>query len=242
MDPRELRAHIRSTYFALRTGMAALALALPWLLWIGGRLFAGLPLQASMSAYYHGGGGAMRDELVGILVAISLFLVLYRGFTRFEDWALNLAGLLLAGVALVPMPWDCGDSCGGFSLHGAMAVLFFLTLAYVCIFRASDTLGLIPDRDQARRFRSAYRWLGAGMVASPLVAVILTFLLQPRLQARSTVFFVEAAGVYVFAIYWIVKSREIALTDSEGLALDGKLATRSYRAADLFKPISVDRA
>jgi hypothetical protein len=63
-----------------------------------------------MSAYYHSGGGAMRDEFVGILFAVGAFLCLYKGFTTFE-YALNLAGAFVIGVAAFPMEWNCGTSC-----------------------------------------------------------------------------------------------------------------------------------
>lgn len=90
MEAGKLRSHISATYYTLRKGLAVLALALPWVLWIGGHIFSDLPLQASMSAYYHAGGGVMRDAFVGIMFAVSFFLVLYKGFTYFENHAFNL--------------------------------------------------------------------------------------------------------------------------------------------------------
>lgn len=241
MKNKALQDHIAATYLTLRIGIAVLAIALPFILWIGGHVRADLPLQGSMSAYYHGGTGAMRDEFVGVLFAVGAFLYLYKGFTTLENYALNLAGVFIVGVAIFPMEWECGDSCKGFSLHGVCAVLFFLSIAYVCIFRASDTLELISDKDKVKRYKKSYKLLGMGMLASPAIAVLLTFFLQPHSEAKSTVFFVEAAGVLIFAWYWILKSREIHLSNAEKAALEGRLATRQYRAADTFKEISVDR-
>jgi hypothetical protein len=103
MKPKHLQAHITASYTTLRIGMGVLAIVLPFLLWIAGHLLADLPLQGSMSAYYHAGGGAVRDGFVGALFAIGVFLMLYKGFTAFENWALNLAGGFLLIVALVPM-------------------------------------------------------------------------------------------------------------------------------------------
>lgn len=242
MNSIELKEHITSTYVSLRIGIALLALFLPFLLWIGGHIFAGLPLQQSMSAYYHAGSGAMRDVFVGVLITVGFFIFLYRGFTTFENQALNLAGLLLVGVAIFPMEWDCGSSCSRFSLHGTFAVLFFFSVAYVCIFRASDTLGLISDETEIARYKKTYRLLGVGMVIAPAIAVILTLLLQPHSEVRSTVFFVELFCVLIFASYWIVKSREIARSNCEQDACEGKLSTHQYQAADMFNQISVVRA
>ena len=180
MEGKNLRDHVVATYLTLRIGVAALALALPLLLSVGGLLLADLELQTSMSAYYHAGYGAMRNVFPGVLIAVAAFLVLYKGFTAFENWALNLAEVFLIGVALVPMEWNC-KTCSGFSAHGTFAVLFFLAIAYVCIFRAWDTLGLIRDKDRASAYQRFYRLMGWGMIASPAIAVALTFVLQPQI-------------------------------------------------------------
>lgn len=216
------------TYFALRVGMGVLAAALPLLLWLGGRLGDAEPLRCSMSAYYH--SPTMRDTFVGALVAIGVFLYLYKGFSRQENWALNLAGVLAIGIAMVPTGPGCGESGGPFTVHGTFAVLFFLSIAYVCVFRAPDTLSLIRDTRQAKQFRDAYRGLGALMVLSPVVAAALTFLLQREARDRSVVFFVEALAVFTFATYWLVKSREMSATDAERLALERKLKPASSAA------------
>ena len=227
---------MQATYRALRWGVVILGLALPWILWLGGRLLAGEHLQASMSDYYH---TVMRDEFVGVLFAVGALLVLYRGYTRLENVALNLGGLFLAGVALFP---NAGPGrAGGLTLHGTLAVLFFASIAYVCVFRAADTLGLMHDEVRERRFRTAYRALGGAMLLSPLAAALLAAVLQPGPGARSLIFFVEAAGVYVFVAYWIVKSVEIGLTGSEALALAGRLVTPVHGARDLFRRIPVQR-
>jgi hypothetical protein len=201
---------------------------------------ADLPLQGSMSAYYHSGDGAMRDVFVGLLFTVGALLGLYKGFTTLEDQALNLAGVLIALVALVPMEWDCGDACTRVSWHGAFAISFFLCIAYVAIFRASDILSLIPDAARANRYKKAYRRIGWAMAISPIAAALLSYLLQPDSEARSTIFFVELAGVLAFSAYWWVKSREIAQSNAERTAAEGKLTVRQYRAADLFRHIPVE--
>ena len=89
-DAAQLQRHMSGTYFSLRVGMGVLAAALPPLLWLGGRLGDGEPLRCSMSAYYY--SATMRDTFVGTLVAVGVFLYLYKGFSRQENWALNLAG------------------------------------------------------------------------------------------------------------------------------------------------------
>lgn len=235
---KDLQKHIAATYTTLRLGIAVLAIALPFVLWIGGYFRAGESLAQSMSAYYYVGKGVMRDEFVGVLFAVGAFLYLYKGYTKLENYALNLAGIFLVGVAVFPMEWACGDACGKYSPHGTFAVLFFVCIAYVCIFRASDTLSLIADPLKVARYKRMYRVIGAGMIAAPAAAVVLTTVLDQR-PANSTVFFVEAAGVLVFASYWILKSREIALSNSERAALEGKLAAPEPGVAGAFKQAPV---
>ncbi len=100
MKTKDFSNHISATYKALRLGVALIAFAFPLILWIGGHIHASLPLQGSMSAYYHAGDalhpgqGVMRNEFVGILFAVGTILFLYQGISRLEDYALNLAGVL----------------------------------------------------------------------------------------------------------------------------------------------------
>ena len=240
MKRKDLPGHVRATYFALRIGIAALGIALPFVLAIGGKILAGLELQDSMSAYYHGGGGVMRDEFVGVLCAVGAFLYLYKGYTVLENVALNFAGVFAVGVALFPMQWNCAGPCGRFSLHGSCAVLFFLCIAYVCIFRASDTLSLLENGELARRYRRVYRLLGTAMVLLPLGIFLSSFFQGPS-QSGSWVFFVEAAAVLVFGTYWLVKSREIYRSHSERSALEGRLTVRQVTPRDIVRDITVER-
>lgn len=240
MKDDELEKHITATYTNLRLGMALLALLFPFLLWFGGYWRVGAPLEGSMSAYYHAHDGAMRDVFVGVLVAIGAFLYLYKGFTNLENVALNLAGLFAIGIAMFPMEWDCGDACRKITEHGTCAGLFFLCIAYVCLFRASDTLTLLKDPARIRRYKRTYRFLGIMMVASPLIAMLLTIFFPS--PTDSTVFFVEAIAVLTFATYWRVKSNEIAATDAERRAARGELHVAAHGATDVFKttPMVID--
>ena len=111
-DPQDI---IVSTYFSLRAVLAIVAVLLPPVLYIWGRLH-GVSLQYSMSAYYHadgaglscpGGHGVARDLFVGGLFAVAGLLYVYRGVTRFENWTLNTAAILAAAIGLFPMPIQC---------------------------------------------------------------------------------------------------------------------------------------
>lgn len=208
----EILANISASYFMLRRGMALIAFAFPVVLWIGGGVGE---LQGSLSAYYHAEGGRMRDVFVGVLWAIGTFLLLYRGYSTREDWALNGAGVAAMVVALAPTDWphDAPRTATGLTHYGAAAA-FFLLAAYVCMFRSGDTLRLMRDAARAAMFRATYRLLGLLMALLPLT-VWAVHLLLPRREEPAVLFFVEAAGLYVFATFWTVKSREIAALERQ---------------------------
>lgn len=208
-----LQKHILSTYVTLRIGIAVLALMFPSTLVFGG-FSMDIPLQNSMSAYYHAivNNHSMRDFFVGILFAIGVFLYLYKGYSKQEDYALNLAGASAIGVALIPMQWNCGDVCSSISLHGICAFMLFIGVAYVCIWCASDTLDELKNKAQEQRYRKIYLLLGIGMILAPVIAWLLTVIFK---KFYAYTYIAEAVGIVIFAIYWIVKSGELASTKSE---------------------------
>ena len=232
----DLQKHIVKTYNRLRVGIGLLAIALPLILVIGGFVGYRLPLQDSISAYYHAfvptsqppalfdmaGNGVMRNWFVGILWGIGVFLLLYKGFGRREDTALNLAGVLLVVVAMFPMGWTCGTTCPKVSVHGMAALLFFLAIGYVCIFRSGDTLKLIEDPQARASYRRSYRVIGFVMWVFPLVVTALQFF-QIRPFGAYTIFFIEVAGIWTFAAYWLLKSREISITGADVAVIKGNL-------------------
>lgn len=247
MVSKDLSRQMAATYGMLRLGIAVLAFGLPLLLWIGGHIFGDLPLAASMSAYYHAsdpvhpelgpaGQGVMRNGFVGILFAVSGLLLVYQGYSKLEDYALNLASMLALGIALFPMKWPGSARDGIFSLHGGCAVLFFACIAYVCVFRAGDTLPLIEDEATRTRYLRTYRYFGGAMVILPVLAWGLSSAAPFR---ASVVFVVELAAIYVFAAYWVVKSHEASRTRVDQKAARGQVRARPQGLKDALRPLPV---
>ena len=215
--------NISASYFLLRRGLAALAFALPILLWLGGGWDH---LQGSISAYYHFsaagdpsyGAGTVRDILVGILWAAGAFLFFYKGYSWQEDRALDVAGIAAVCLALFPMDWPSSDTAQPSLVaivHSVSAVLLFLAMAYVCLFRSGDTVGLMKDGERQRVFKRRYAVLGTLMIVLPLTVVALHYLLDSPTGNSSLTFSVEVAGIYVFSAFWLVKSREIAILERQ---------------------------
>ncbi|HEU0177431.1 MAG TPA: hypothetical protein VFV58_24475 [Blastocatellia bacterium] len=227
MKPEQLQKHITGTYISLRYGLIAIAVAFPLILWLGGHLRQGLPLQGSLSAYYH---SSMRDVFVGALFGISACLYFYKGYSALENIALNLAGIFAVGVAVFPMEWKFDNACATFTwgkAHGVCAFLSFACIAVVCWFCASDTLSEMEDKNRIKKYKIIYKSLGVLMVLSPAIAIFLTTVLQYDRPDKSIVFFVELVAMYVFAAYWLVKSREIKATNAEQKAVERKLELQS---------------
>lgn len=219
LAPEELQRHILSTYMNIRVGIAVIGIVFPFFLWLVGHVYARLPLQGSMSAYYHAVGSegrSMRDWFVGLLFVVGIFLYLYKGFGRAENWALNIGGVLAVGVAVFPMPWDT-PSTYWITRHGFCAIGLFLCIAFVALFCADDTLDLIYDTDIRNpaqviaRLKLLYRLIGLVMIVSMLVAYICNTVLRTEFRT----FWVEAAGIVSFGTYWLLKGWELRRTAAE---------------------------
>jgi len=223
MNPdKNIREHILNTYTYLRLGMAGIGIIFPLVLWWVGLIF-GVSFQASISSYYH---TPMRDVFVGSLITIGSLLWFYQGFTKKENFALNCAGILAIVVGLTPTAFveNVGQvKCETFTtfpmrgisemaasyIHGISALLFFIAIIYVCIFRSNDTLkkqGLNLNYERIKFYQRIYYFLGAGMIIFPLASALLLHFLK---EANSIIYFVEVAAVWVFSTYWLVKTREI---------------------------------
>ena len=208
------------TYHSVRLGVGIIGLLLVLSIGILGPVVDGTALRGSMSAYYY---SELRNVFVGLLVAIGSLLYLYKGFSTAENVTLNLAGLLAVGVAWLPTsPEGVQRDIFGWG-HVACAVLFFLCIAYISVFRADDTLSLVKKAEDAKRYRLWYRILGAGMVASPVLALIASAMLDPAGNNRSIVFFIEAAGVVMFAAFWLVKTYEMRTGVADAVAAQARL-------------------
>lgn len=216
--------------------MVGFGFVLPLLLVVGGInswwwLKEALPVQDSLSAYYHAGNpciphqGVYRDLFVGLLAAIGFCLVIYTGFGKLENWLLNIAGVSLLGVAFFSTDWPNSavlEGCRlipgfqphkaslllGFpvSVHTYLAVVFFLAITLTNVFTALDTVEIIDDRQQQSFWRNVFKIFRFIMPVS-LGIVFLLCRGDKRL-----ILWLEWAGIWAFSLYWLLKSLEILNT------------------------------
>lgn len=197
-------AYIVETYFVLRMVIAGGAFALPPALLVWVAVGSDLPMPGSLSAFYY---TPARGLFVGTLVAIGVALVAYRGYTRGENRLLNAAGTLAIVVALFPTDDPASPGLNAVSvIHAVAAATFFVVAALSIIFYGQETVGSIPDPELQRGYRLGYRILVVLVLLFPALALLIACLLGSTMALS----LVEAAALYAFATFWIVKTYELA--------------------------------
>jgi hypothetical protein len=279
LPPNELGKHIVVTYQRLRLGMGFIALFFPLIIVTIGFLY-NIGFETSYSAYYFGlpagdlqarifpGIFPTRVFFSGLLFALGVFLILYKGFNFWEDRLLVTAGGAAICVAVFPMwyenlypeknfPYE--NLFGVFSrIHYGSAIVLFICMALVAWFCSKTTLRdrrfsaaldeQMPtwaDRHprwssfliawlpvlaipilyagknlptQRNTFVQVYNWIGLAMAVFPFTAWALTSLTQ---RGAYLVLVLEAIGVWTFAAFWLLKSRELMLSQPEEKAIKG---------------------
>lgn len=198
------------SYLALRKGIGAIGIALPFVLAFGKRLAGDPGIEPSVSDYYY---TVMRDVLVGSLCAIAVFLFSYRGYEPADNRAAMLASVCAAGVALCPTTPAAGatpaERAVG-ALHVAFAAVFFLTLAYfsLCLFRKTGK-DRPPTPRKLQRNR-VYTACGVTILACLALAAAAALVAPASpITQLDPVFWLEATAVVAFGVSWLTKGEAI---------------------------------
>ncbi len=208
-EPDDLSSH------RYRLLIGVLGLMLPILLWViaGWRPTEGSQrweLLNSVSAYYYTGAVVV---FVGILVALGVFLVTYRGYdneyNRLDRIVAIVAGVAAIGVAFfpseaplgVPKPFWWTPKTG--MIHYFCAFVLFSAFIFFTVFlfpkskvKKGDPL---PTNKWKRNF--FYLFFGGAMV----VCMVWIFIIR-KFTERS-IFWPEAIALEFFAMSWLLKGR-----------------------------------
>lgn len=197
-------AQAARSYLHLSLGIGLIAVLLPIILMIAG----GFQAHDSMSSFYHDKTGPSRDILVGSLCAVGVFLFLFHGLSKLENWLLNFAGIAIIAVALIPSPGDTGY--GSALFHRGAAIVFFLLIGIVAIFLSKRRIQDIKDERKKLWFTSAYTFVGVVMVAAPIIVTLLQYAPVPFFSGHA-ILLAECAGIWSFSAYWFLKTFEYRL-------------------------------
>lgn len=198
------------SYQTLRWIIGILAISLPLVL-LGWQIIdcGCVEIRSSISEYYYSVG---RNYFVGILFAIGIFLLTYRGYVKMpgdrewfsDDIAGSITCVFLLGVALFPT----GDSWVG-KVHLACATLAFIMFAYFCL------ILFVKTGDQTsslkRRRNAIYRACGWIIILCiVLIAIYLIFLQgEDSIADLDPVFWLEWLAIWAFGISWFVKGKAL---------------------------------
>lgn len=220
-DPRLI------SYQTLRKTIGWLGILLPAAMIAGNAVFGHCyTIQSSVSHYYYTLTGNL---FTGILCAVALFLIAYKGYNRLDQWASSLAGGFALLIALFPTDMETlaaagtdKASCVIFQLpanalrnavHYGSAGLFFLTLAFISwfLFTKGD---VHPTAEKQARNR-IYRICGVVILTCVLLigAYGLWGEREDRISRLKPVFFLEWIALLAFGTSWLTKG-ELFLKDS----------------------------
>lgn len=239
----EAHNELVQSFLLVRRALGLLGFFLPLSLIAAGLALDG-DIQSSISAMYHTSAG---DLLVGTLIAISVFLWSYVGYSKREGEVISdrlisrLAALGAAGVALIPVsppshlaakiPPAIAGRLGQIgltdTLHYASALLFFACLAAFSLVLFRRSAGPAPDADK-RAANLIHLISGVLLVAVTLAMMFYALWYRARpletqvlLDQRPVLFVLETIGIFAFATSWMVKGKSLTPLRNAARAIVG---------------------
>jgi hypothetical protein len=233
-------SHYEVAYIKLRTSMAVLAILLPISLMLVSYAVHDYGFRPSMSDYYNA-GEFERNLFVAMLSCIGVFLMLYEGYSPLENRVLDVAGFLLVCVAFFPLDMISFELWGhripvkgtlgkvDLSVHGVCAGAFFVCIIYVSTVLSGQTL---RGRGNEVRCKWLLRYWSVSLVmAVTMVLALVGHQMGVPLFFKREIFWVETVGVVAFAVFWLMKTREVNPNVSYQLKILAPLSTAAKETA-----------
>ena len=159
----------------------------------------------------------MREVFVAVLCCVGLFLIAYKGYSRLDNIASNIAGTAVIVVAMFPTNFMCHIDCqkcvGAIfdieyhnTIHFIAATIFFTVLAFISIFLFTKTgSGATPSPKKIIRNR-IFKICGYGIIICLLVITYYDFIfVQEGKEDNSFVLVFESFMLFFFGTSWLVK-------------------------------------
>src|SRR5258705_1769441 len=201
-DQHSVNNDLVISFLNIRRAIGVLGIALPIIMVIGVLVLTDCnAIQPSISDYYY---TRMGSGFIGVMCAVALFLFCYKGYKK--DWiASKLACFFALGVAFFPTTGpDKANLCNYLGrnstnttslIHYVSATLFFLTLAFFCLFLFTKTSGdVTPEKIIRNRI---YKICGYTIIACVVVLALYSLAIELKMSG-----FVSAVRGYkqIFAL------------------------------------------
>ena len=176
----------------------------------------------AISTYYH---SVMGDVFVSLASMLAFCLFVYRGYDGLDKVLTSTASLALLGVAFFPT-WISNPSeinCQLLTnsrtvlignIHYACAGLFFLLLAYICLFEF--TKGNKPYTKNKIKRNRIYKISGILIISSIVAILVYSKLSSNKTPVKDStfIFWTEVVVLWAFSLSWLIKG-ELILQDEE---------------------------
>jgi hypothetical protein len=183
-------------------------------------------IQSCISDYYYTN---MRDFMVGILCAVGVFLLSYKGYERIDTVINFTTGICAFGIALFGDGFIKGV-CGIFCLDGEIskyihlffAVSFFLLLAFNSIFLFTktrifyysyETKEKITNPTNRKIIRNKI-YIICGIIIFSAISIDAIYMIFFHNWSYYTSLILEIIALIAFGISWLIKGETI-LADKE---------------------------
>lgn len=226
------------SFLTMRRILGCLGLSLPVALVVGGVL-DDCCVRPYLSDYYYSPNPIVHGLFVGIMCALGVFLISYRGYPREkgdilgDNWVTTVTGIGALGVAIFPIAWCTGGHCcpstciigqadchgirtdAVFSrLHNASAFLFFMAAAAITgllFTKGKNCYQSDEEKTQKRRRNVVYR-VCSGIIIVCVAAIVVGFIednLFREFLKYRVILVLQSIAVWAFGTAWLVKGRPL---------------------------------